>query len=188
MPLRRIADIDVAVPVRFGSETSVEHRLLLRFGPLERDGSVRGHVLAQVGGTWVVARDAIVWDPVLRGFAIGDQAALEKLAGQLDPTSAVLGGVGHGVLDIVQLVSGVLVSALSPNVMLVGSVGALLLGVFVYYWLWSVAFTWAVCWVILPGFVATGVTLAVRDARLNKLYTELLRAADASLGAAPSPW
>lgn len=188
MPLRRIADLDVTVPVRFGNEASVEHRLLLRFGPLERDGSVRGHVLAETSGTWVVARDAIVWDPVLRGFAIGDQAALEKLAGQLDPTSAVLGVMGHGVLEIVRLVSGVLSSALSPNVVLVGGVGALLFGVFVYYWLWSLAFTWAACWVILPGLVAAGVTLAIREARLNKLYTEVLRAANASLRAASSPW
>lgn len=131
MPLRRIADIDVAVPVRFGNETSVEHRLLLRFGPLEWDGSVRGHVLAESGGALVVARDAIVWDPVLRGFAIGDRAALERLAERLDPISAVLGVTGRGVLEIVRLVSGALSSALSPNVVLVGGVGALLLGVLV---------------------------------------------------------
>lgn len=186
MPLRRIAD--VAVPVRFGNEASVEHRLLLRFGPLEWNGSVRGHVLAEAGGALVVARDAIVWDPVLHGFAIGDQAALESLAERLDPTSAVLGVAGRGVLEIVRLVSDILSSALSPNVILVGGVGALLLGVLVYYWLWSLAFTWAVCWVILPGLVAAGVTLAVREARLNRLFTELLRTAHASLSVPSSPW
>ncbi len=127
MTLRWIADVNVTVPVPFGNEASVEHRLLLRFGPLELDGSVRGHVLGEGGGTLVVARDAIVWDPVLRGFATGDHAALERLAERLDPMSAVLGVAGRGVLEIVRLVSAVLSSTLSPNVVLVGGVGTLLL-------------------------------------------------------------
>lgn len=51
--LTRAASQSIPVPVRFGCEGAPEHQSLLRFGPMEPDGSVR---------------DAILWDPLLERF------------------------------------------------------------------------------------------------------------------------
>ena len=177
------------VPVRFGGDTSPEHGLLLRFGPLDPDGIVRGHVLAQVGEGWDLARDAIAWDPALRCFAIWNNDELERLAERLDPVSAALGVAGRVASGIVKAVVGVLSAMLSPGVIVVGGVGLVLFMVVAYYVLWLTLAQWALFWVILPGGGAVFACAVVRDARLGRLRAAVLQAAHASLGPAPrSPW
>ncbi len=56
------------MPGPFCGEVAPEHQLLLRFGPMEPDGSVQGHLFADVGGMRVVVRGAVVWDPLLERF------------------------------------------------------------------------------------------------------------------------
>jgi hypothetical protein len=75
--LTHAAGRSVAVPVRFGGDGSPEHGLLLRFGPLEPDGSVQGHLLADVCGTRVAVRGAVLWDPLLERFTWGDRDGVD---------------------------------------------------------------------------------------------------------------
>lgn len=75
--LTRAAGRSVAVPVRFAGDGSPEHDLLLRFGPLEPDGSIQGHLLADVRGTRVAVRGAVLWDPLLERFTWGDRDAVD---------------------------------------------------------------------------------------------------------------
>ena len=88
MQLAHIAGRDVTVPVRFGRMSSPEHVLLLRFGDVQHDGSLAGHLIAHPHSEPDVARDAMVWDPVLRQFSLGSEAEIERLAGHLDPSRA----------------------------------------------------------------------------------------------------
>ena len=69
MQLALLPGRDVAVPVRFGGDASPQHGLVLRFGPMEQDGTVPGHLIASVGQEHLAARRAVVWDPVLLAFA-----------------------------------------------------------------------------------------------------------------------
>ena len=70
MQLTLLPGRDVAVPVRFGGDASPQHGLVLRFGPMEYDGTVPGHLIAMVGQEHMAARRAVVWDPVLRSQVI----------------------------------------------------------------------------------------------------------------------
>ena len=71
MQLALLSGTDVAVPVRFGGDASPQHGLVLRFGPMEHDGTVPGHLIASVGQEHLAARRAVVWDPVLLAFVWG---------------------------------------------------------------------------------------------------------------------
>jgi hypothetical protein len=184
--LTRVAGRDVPLLVRFGGEGSPRHDLLLRFGPIEQDGSVRGHLLAEIGGEMTVVRNALVWDPVLRGFALGDDHALDRLADRLDPASFALGLAGRTAEEIVKLVSGLLEGLLSPGFILIGGIGTVIIGFCLYYFFWFVLAGWAFWHVILPGGAVFVTCSVVRQGRISRLRTTLLEIAQVSLGPAGS--
>ena len=155
--------------------------LLLRFGPVEQDGSVRGHLLAEIGGKVAVVRDALVWDPVLQGFALGDKHALDRLADRLDPLSGVLGLAGGAAEATITVVAGLLEGMLSPGFILIGGIGTIIIGLYVYYMIWVILCGWALWHVILPGGVAFVTCGVARQVRVGKLHAGLLTAAQASL-------
>lgn len=179
--LTRAAGQGIPVPVRFGGGGAPEHLLLLRFGPVEQDGSVRGYLLADVRGTRVAVRNAVVWDPLLECFAWGDQAGVDRLAAQLDPPSAALGFAGRGAAEVVRVVD-VVAGLLSPGFILVGGVLGVLAAYLVYYPLWITLAGWAFWYVILPGGAIAVACLVVREARLRRLRAGLFEAAYAALG------
>jgi len=179
--LTRAASQGVPVQVRFGGEASPEHRLLLRFGPVEPDGSVQGHLLADVRGGRVIVRNAIWWDPLLEGFAWGDQAGVDRLAEQLDPLSAVLGFAARGLAEVLRVVVAFMAALLSPGFILIGGIMGVLMAYALYYLVWITLTGWAFWYVLLPGAAAITVCLVVRETRLTRLRTGLFDAACTAL-------
>ena len=179
--LTRIAGRDVALPVRFGGETSPRHELLLRFGPIEQDGCVRGHLLAEIRGKVTVARDAVLWDPVLRTFALGNEHAVNELADSLDPISGMLGLAGNVIGEITTVIASFFEGAMSPGFILIGGIGTIIFTVYLYYMVWAILFGWALWHVFLPSGVAFITCFAIRHVRVSKLHTSLLEAAQESL-------
>lgn len=105
--LTRAASQGIPVLARFGGEGAPEHQSLLRFGPIEPDGSVRC---------------AVVWDPLLERFVWADQVGVDRLAAQLDLLSAVLGRAGRDVSEVFRVVVNVAAGLLLPGCILIGVV------------------------------------------------------------------
>lgn len=186
--LTRVAGRDVALPVRFGGETSPQHELLLRFGPVEQDGGIRGHLLAEIDGKVTVARDAVLWDPVLRTFTLGDEHAVNRIADRLDPISGLLAVGGDVVGQIITGAASLFEGAMSPGVILIGGIGTIILTIYIYYMIWAILFGWALWHVFLPGGVAFVACFAIRHMRVSKLHTSLLEAAQESLRSVENAW
>ncbi len=66
--LTRAASQSIPMLVRFSDEGAPEHQLLLRVGLVEPGGVVQNHLFADVRGTRVAVRGAVVWDPLLERF------------------------------------------------------------------------------------------------------------------------
>ena len=168
---------DVAVPVRFGGEASRPHGLVLRFGPMEYDGRVPGHLVARTARGLEAARDIIAWDPVLLTFAWGDMSAMERIAERLDPLSALTGSVAHGVMAACNAAGAVLNEMLRPGFIVIGGLGAILFAYVLYYLLWIYLAKVVLLFLVLPGVVVAVGCLFVRHQRLERLRVALHQAA-----------
>lgn len=177
MQLTLLPGRDVAVPVRFGGGASPQHGLVLRFGPMEHDGTVPGHLIARVGQEHLAARRAVVWDPVLRSFAWGNQYDAERIAERLDPTAALAGLAARGVAGICKTALGFLDGMLQPGFILAGGIGTVVVGYLLYYWLWMVLAKTLFLWLFLPGAVLAIACSCVHHQRMQRLRMALFQAA-----------
>lgn len=168
---------DVAVHVRFGGEASRPHGLVLRFGPMEHDGRVPGHLVARTARGLEAARDVIAWDPVLLTFAWGDLAEMERVAERLDPFSALTGLVAHGIMEACTTAGAVLNEMLRPGFIVIGGIGAILFAYVFYYLLWIYLAKAVLMFLVLPGVVVAVACLFVRHQRLERLRVALFQAA-----------
>jgi hypothetical protein len=78
-------------------------------------------------------RDALLWDPVLRGFTLGDEHAVDRLVDRLDPISGMLGLAGSAAEGIIAVVASLLEGMLSPGFILIGGIGTIIIGLYLYY-------------------------------------------------------
>ena len=177
MQLALLPGRDVAVPVRFGGGASPSHGLLLRFGPMEDDGTVPGHLIARIGQEHLAARRAIVWDPVLRSFGWANRDEAERLAERLDPLAALAGLVARSVAATGEAAMDILEGMLRPQFILVGGIGTIVVGYLVYYWLWMVLAKALFLWLILPGVAVAIACGCVHFQRMHRLHTALFQAA-----------
>ncbi len=177
MQLAVLPGQDVAVPVRFGGEASPQHGLVLRFGPMEHDGTVPGHLIARVGQDHLAARRAIVWDPVLRSFGWGNRYEAERIAERLDSVAALAGMVARGVAGTCEAAMNFMEEMLRPQFILIGGIGTIVIGYLLYYWLWVVLAKTLFLWLILPGLAVAIACSYVHSRRMERLRTALFQAA-----------
>ncbi len=178
MQLTQLSGKDVSVPVRFGGEASPQHGLVLRFGPMEHDGAVAGHLIAQVGQDLLAARRALVWDPVLQSFSWANRHEAECLVEKLDPVAALAGLVARGVAGTCQAAMTFLDGMLQPGFILIGGIGTIVAGYLLYYSLWFLLLAKTLfLWLILPGLALAGACSYVHHQRMLRLRTALFQAA-----------
>jgi len=168
---------DVAVPVRFGGDASPQHGLMLRFGPIEYDGTVPGHLIAMVGQEHMAARRAVVWDPVLRSVAWGNQYDAERIAERLDPVAALAGLAARGMAGTCKAAVDLVEDMLRPQFILIGGIGTIVAGYLLYYWLWMVLAKTLLLWLILPGVAVAVACSYFHSKRMERLHTALFQAA-----------
>ena len=165
------------MPVRFGGDASPQHGLVLRFGAMEHDGTVPGHLVARVGQEHLAARRAIIWDPVLRSFGWSNRHDAERLAERLDPVAGLAGMVARGVAGTCEAAVAFLDGMLQPGFILVGGIGTIVVGYLLYYWLWLFLAQTLFHWLILPGLAVAGACSYVHHQRMGRLRTALFQAA-----------
>lgn len=180
--LTRAAGRSVAVPVRFAGDGSPEHSLLPRCSPLEPDGSVQGHLLADVRGVRAAVRGAVVWNPSLEHLVLGDRAGVDRLAESLDPVSGVLGFTGRMAGGVVRGTVEVLTAALTPGFIVIGSLISIIFAYWLYYAVLFAVAGWAFWRILLPGAGVLAVCFVVPEARSQRLRQQPLTAAYATLG------
>lgn len=168
---------DVAMATRFGGQSSRLHDIELRFGPEERDGTISGHLVVQTARGPVAARDVVVWDPVLRPLRSNASWELDALFEQLDPLSATCGSVSRGLSAAARVGVGIFGALLIPRFFVVGSVGAILLGYAIYYWLWFTVAGFLLVWVLLPGLALAGGCTVLHAYRRSRLHDAMMQAA-----------
>ena len=168
---------DVAVPVRFGGDASPQHSLLLRFGPMEHDGTVPGHLIATGRQGHLAARRTIVWDPVLRSFGWANRQEAERLVEELDPVSALAGMVARGVARTCEAAMTFLDGMLQPGFILIGGIGTILVGYLLYYSLWFLLAKTLLLWLFLPSLGVASACSYVHHQRMQRLRTALFQAA-----------
>lgn len=185
LPFWHLAGTDLAIPVRFGGETSNLHRIILRFGTVGLDGTMYGNVLAEQGTECLVVRDVIVWDPVTHGFRISDPAALNELAEQLDATAALCGNIARSSSAVVNFGITLLSSMLVPRFFVIGGIGAIVMTFFIYYFVLFLLAHWLLWFVVIPGCLTGVVCQTVRDERISHLGRAMLDAIRTGLEMAP---
>ena len=177
MQLTLLPGKDVSVPVRFGGDASPQHGLMLRFGPMEQDGTVPGHLIAMVGQEHLAARRAIVWDPVLRSFGWVNRQDAERIAERLDPVAALAGVVVRGTTSMCQAAVTLLDGLLQPGFILIGGVGTILVGYLLYYSLWFLLAKTLLLLLLLPGLAVSIACSYIYSRRIQRLRTALFQAA-----------
>lgn len=177
MQLILLPGTDVDVPVRFGGDASPQHGLVLRFGPMEHDGTVPGHLIARVGQEHVAARRAVVWDPVLRSFAWGNQYDTERIAERLDPVAALAGLAARGLAGTCKAAVEFVDDMLRPQFILIGGIGTIVGGYLLYYLLWVVLAKTLLIWLILPALALAIACLYIHSRRMERLSTAVFQAA-----------
>lgn len=177
MQLALLPGKDVAVPVRFGGGASPHHGLVLRFGPAEHDGTVPGHLIARVGQEHLAARRAVVWDPVLRSFAWGNQHDAECIAERLDPVAALAGLAARGLAGTCKAAVDFVEDMLRPQFILIGGIGTIVAGYLLYYWLWMVLAKMLLLWLVLPGVAVAVACSYFHSKRMERLHAALFQAA-----------
>ncbi len=177
MQLTLLPGRDVAVPVRFGGDASPQHGLVLRFGPMEHDGTVPGHLIARVGQEHLAARRAVVWDPVLLSFTWGNRHDAERIAERLDPTAALSGLAARGVAGTCKAAMELVQDMLRPQFILIGGIGTILGGYLLYYALWAFLAKTVFLWLVLPGLALAIACWYVHFQRMDRLSTAVFQAA-----------
>lgn len=177
MQLALLPGQDVAVPVRFGGGASPQHGLLLRFGPVEHDGTVPGHLIAQAGQDLLAARRAVVWDPVLRSFAWANQHDAERIAERLDPTAALAGLAARALAGTCKATVEFVSDMLRPQFILIGGIGTVVGGYLLYYLLWVVLAKTLLLWLILPALALAIACSYVHHRRMERLSAAVFQAA-----------
>lgn len=177
-PLSRVAGLDLPFDVRFGGGNSRAHPMWLRFGPVEHDDTVAGHLLVEIGTRVDVVRDAVVWDHAVRAFVLADRGEINRLAEQLDLTAAIFGEFGRFFEGAVTIVSDILKSLLLPSFFVIGSLGTILFVFMMYYVLLYLLAHWAILFVLAPSAFLGGVCTAVCSARRDRLRAAVLATAN----------
>lgn len=173
-PLSRVAGLDLPFDVRFGGEKSRVHPMWLRFGPVEHDDTVAGHLLVEIGTRVDVVRDAVIWDHAVRGFVLANGREINHLAEQLDLTAAIFGEFGRFFEGTVTVVSEILQSLLVPSFFVIGSIGTILFVFMMYYFVLYLLAHWAIWFVLVPSVCLGAVCSAVGSARRDRLRTAVL--------------
>ena len=165
-----LPDRAVRMPIRFGGPSSRQHDIVLRFGAMEQDGSVPGHLVARTPTGLIAARRAVVWDPLLHTFRSGNRYEVDDMFRQLDPMAGLCGSLSQGLLDKVGPVLGLMGEMLVPRFFVIGGVGAILIAYAFYYWLWFYLVNVLLLYVLLPGAalaIGAGVFHALRRQTLE---------------------
>lgn len=182
--LDAVAGREIAFSVRFGGEGANAQAMTLRFGPALYGDAPSGHLLTTIGAYRHVVHDAVVWDHAVLEFVLGDEAAIDQLAETLDLTASLFGGAGRFIEGAVDIVLDMLRGLLTPGFIVIGSIGAIIFFYVFYYLILDVLAHWAFWWVVIPGFVATALCFAIRNARLRRLREAVLSAARSALNGA----
>ena len=167
----------VAMPMRFGGRSSRLHEITLKFGEMEHDGTVPGHLVAQTAGGPVAARRAVAWDPLLQAFRVDDRYEVESLFRQLAPFSALCGSLSRGLLDKVGSVLGVMAEMFVPRFFVVGGIGAILIAYVFYYYLWFFLLEFLLVYVLLPGVAVAFGAGMLHGWRKQQLHDAMFQAA-----------
>lgn len=163
--------------VQFGGQSSPQHQVVLRFGPMEWNGAIPGHLVAQTSQGPIAARRAIVWDPLLDTFSMGDRHEFERLFERLDPLAALAGSVNRSIVNGAQAVGSFMGEMLNPRFIIVGGLGAILFGYLFYYWLWLFAAKYLLLYGLLPGGAVAIASGVFYDRRLRCLRVQMSQAA-----------